>query len=414
MDNRRTFLKSVAASAALSSKSVQSPSTQNDRDYWISVLTKIADPVVSNLSQKQLKQRMPIETPTGYVKTHDYTHLEALGRLVAGIAPWLELQSGPAHERERREKYAELIRQSINAATDPRSPDFMNFTKGRQPAVDSAFLCQGILRAPNQLWRKLDTTTRRNLVNALKSTRIIRTSYNNHLLFSATIEAGLCFMEEDWDHMRVDYALRALQTWYKGDGAYGDGPDFHWDYYNSFVIHPMLLDVVNTTLNKDPKSDRTRIWDSFRPLILKRAVRYAEVQERLIAPDGSFPPIGRSLAYRFGAFHLLSQVALMKQLAEGVSPSQVRAALTAVIKRVINAPNTFDRDGWLRIGFYGSQPSIGESYISTGSLYLCSVVFLPLGLPAEDPFWSGREEDWTSKKIWSSQNIKPDHAMKEQ
>jgi hypothetical protein len=44
--------------------------------------------------------------------------------------------------------------------------------------------------------------------------------------------------------MRVDYALRQHHQWYKGDGAYGDGPYFHWDYYNSFVIQPMLLDVL--------------------------------------------------------------------------------------------------------------------------------------------------------------------------
>ena len=32
--------------------------------------------------------------------------------------------------------------------------------------------------------------------------------------------------------------------WYKGDAMYGDGVDFHMDYYNSFVIHPMLTDVL--------------------------------------------------------------------------------------------------------------------------------------------------------------------------
>jgi hypothetical protein len=40
----------------------------------------------------------------------------------------------------------------------------------------------------------------------------------------------------------------------------------------------------------------------------ERAKRYAAVQERMIGPDGTFPPIGRSLAYRCGAFHLLRAV----------------------------------------------------------------------------------------------------------
>ena len=34
----------------------------------------------------------------------------------------------------------------------------MNFTHGRQPVVDAAFLAHGILRAPNELWKKLAIT----------------------------------------------------------------------------------------------------------------------------------------------------------------------------------------------------------------------------------------------------------------
>jgi hypothetical protein len=91
-------------------------------------------------------------------------------------------------------------------------------------------------------------------------------------------------------------------------------------------------------------------------------------------------------------------------------PGQVRGALTAVIRRTMDAPDTFDADGWLRIGFCGHQPQIGESYISTGSLYLCSVALLPLGLPATDDFWSAPAEPWTSVKAWSGQGFRSDQA----
>ena len=40
---------------------------------------------------------------------------------------------------------------------------------------------------------------------------------------------------EPYDIMRVIYPMRVFQQWYKGDGVYGDGAMFHWDYYNSFV-----------------------------------------------------------------------------------------------------------------------------------------------------------------------------------
>src|SRR2546425_7119809 len=152
----------------------------------------------------------------------------------------------------------------------------------------------------------------------------------------------------------------------------------------------MLVDVLDACQDESPA------WKDLAVREQQRARRYAAVQERLIAPDGSFPPIGRSIAYRCGAFHLLAQTALRRALPDGVSPAQVRSALTAVIRRSIEAPGTFDADGWLRIGFCGHQPGIGESYISTGSLYLCSVSLLPLGLPATDDFWSAPSQPWTS------------------
>ena len=137
------------------------------------------------------------------------------------------------------------------------------------------------------------------------------------------------------------------------------------------------------------------------------------IQERLIAPDGSFPAVGRSLAYRCGAFQALGAVALRRELPEELHPAAVREALTAVIVRTLDAPGTWDENGWLRIGLCGHQPGIGEGYISTGSLYLASTAFLPLGLPAEDEFWSAPAEPWSSVKIWSGIDIPADHAVQD-
>ena len=281
----------------------------------------------------------------------------------------------------------------------------MNFTRDRQPLVDAAFLAQGVLRAARTLRDALDASTRRQLVAALESTRAIVPGFNNWLLFSATIEAALKALGAAWDRTRVDYAVRQHEQWYRGDGAYSDGPDFHWDYYNSFVIHPMLVDVLAACADEGPA------WKAIAVHEETRATRYAAVQERLIAPDGSFPPIGRSLAYRCGAFHALAQAALRRALPADVSPAQVRGALTAAIRRTLEAPDTFDANGWLRIGVCGHQPSVGETYISTGSLYLCAVAFLPLGLPPSDAFWSTLPQPWTQAKAWTGRPFPIDHAL---
>ncbi len=407
--NRREFLTaagavSVAPVVGGRSAMGQAPAAQADRAYWVSVMTRLADPVLENLAAGTLKARMPVEQAAGSDR-RAVSHLEALGRLVAGMAPWIELAADDTSEGRLRGQYADLARRAIARAVDPASPDFLNFTRERQPLVDAAFLAQGILRAPRALRESLGATTTRQLVAALESTRAITPVFSNWLLFSATVEAALARLGATWDRMRVDYALRQHDQWYKGDGVYGDGPAFHWDYYNSFVIQPMLLDVLDVCRDEMPA------WKELAVRVEPRARRYAAILERLIAPDGTFPAVGRSIAYRFGAFQLLAQMALRKALPEEVSPAQVRGALTAIIRRSIEAPGTFDANGWLRIGFCGHQPGAGETYISTGSLYLCAVGLLPLGLPPADPFWSAPAEPWTAVRAWSGQPFPIDHAL---
>ena len=411
MIKRRTFLEALAVTglagsgAALPDYDIFQATKYNDRSYWIGVLKRLSDPVLVNLAEQSLKEKMPVEAAANLsAERREYTHLEAFGRLLAGIAPWLELDNTSIEEVQLRDKYRALARRALDSATDPKSRDFMNFTKGGQPLVDAAFMAQAILRAPRELWSKLDSRVQTNVIAALKSTRVIKPGFNNWLMFSAIIEAALLSMGESWDQMRVDYALRQHEQWYKGDGVYGDGPDFHWDYYNSFVIQPMLIDVLSAISKQVPA------WSESYQKVLVRARRYAAIQERMISPEGTFPAIGRSLTYRFGAFQLLGQMALLQQLPPELKPAQIRPAMTAVIRRMIEAPGTFDDAGWLRIGFCGRQPSLGERYISTGSLYLCAVGLLPLGLSSTNDFWSGAPADWTAKKIWSGQDIPADHA----
>lgn len=365
------------------------------REAWIGYATKLADPVLRNLAAGTLRARMPVEQAAN-TDRRNVTHLEAFGRLLAGIAPWIE--SGAAPE------YGQLVLRALDRAVDPASPDVMNFTRERQPLVDAAFLAQGLLRAPQSVLAHVQGATRTHLIAALESTRAITPAFSNWLLFTAMVEAGLDALGAPFDATRVEYAVREHEQWYKGDGTYGDGPPFHWDYYNSFVIHPMLVDVVAAL------SAKVAAVRAMAPKIEERAKRYAAVQERMIARDGTFPPIGRSLAYRCGAFHLLAQSALRRALPDGVSPAQVRGALLAVIRRTLDAPGTFDADGWLRIGLCGHQSAVGETYISTGSLYLCSVALLPLGLPTTDPFWSAGDVPFTQQRAWSGQPFPIDHA----
>lgn len=379
-----------------------------DRKIWVQTLSRIAEPVLVNLSRNTLRKNMPVEVveEAKNKNREAVTHLEAVGRLLYGISPWLELGPDNTDEGKLRKHYIELSLAGLHNAVDPDSPDLLNFTTDPQALVDAAFLAQSLLRARTQLWNKLDKLTQQRLIEAFKSTRIIKPNESNWLLFSATIEATLLQLTGECKMETITYALNRMNEWYKGDGWYGDGKNLHLDYYNSIVIHPMLMDVLTVLKSKNLTDSVTFATEE------KRSIRYAEELERLISPEGTYPAIGRSLSYRFGIFQALSQVALFKKLPTLVSPAQVRCALTAVIERQINAPETFDTNGWLQLGFCGHQPGISETYISTGSLYMCAAVFLPLGLPESDEFWNGAPTDWTNKKAWSGKKVKYDKAIK--
>ena len=374
------------------------------RRYWIDTMLRISEPVIAALAEGRLHRDMPVEVPTELDRTH-CSHLEALGRTIDGVAPWLVSAGGDEWERTERERFAGLCRRAIASAVDPDSPDFMDIIEHStgnvygQPLVDLAFLCQGILLAKSELWDKLSDKTKGELVDMLKLSRRVIPCHNNWLLFSATVEAALLVFTGECDMMRIDLALTMHEAWYKGGGFYGDGPNYNADYYNSYVIQPMLIDVLTAVGDAYPKF--TLVYDGD-PLsiIVERARKYAAYLEKIVASDGSFPITGRSSAYRMGAFRLLSQIALMKRLPDGLSPAAVRCALTAVIRRSVEAPGTFDADGWLTLGVCGHQPELAEAYVSTGSLYLCTGVFLALGLPADDEFWTAPDEPWTWKRIW--------------
>ena len=373
------------------------------RREWLDDLLKITGPVLDHLSEGRLKACMPLTFHSG---PSAFAPLEAFGRSMLGLAPWLEADSEMLDPEEQalQRIWREKAVRCINMATDPASPDYMLFDRDGQPLVDAAFLAHAVVRAPKALGTALDGRVRRQLADAFRASRNIVPGNTNWLFFSAMTEAGLRVLGEEYDAMRLLTAMRCFRDWYLGDGVYGDGPVFHFDYYNSFVIQPMFVDLVRLTADDFPE-----IRD-MRDSVIARGSRYASILERMIGPEGSYPIVGRSICYRFGAFQMLAQAALQHRLEAHLTPAGVRCGLTAVIRRVMSAEDMFDGNGWLQPGVFGLQPELAEAYINTGSLYLCSAVFLPLGLPPEDPFWADPDAEWTGRTVWRGGHTAIDHA----
>ncbi len=372
-----------------------------ERRDWVGLMLRIADPVLSSLERGTLHDDLPVEKP----ERAAFAHLEAFGRTLTGIAPWLELQGLTGEERELQEEYRRRVIKCLDNATDPDSPDRMNFSEGYgQALVDAAFLAHGLLRAKGEIVDRLDGRVRRNLVDCLRATRVFEPYPTNWLFFSAMIETALYMLGEQWDIAPVERAADAFEKWYVGDGMYSDGEKFHFDYYNSFVIHPMYVDIARLLAGAAPK------LRELLPKVTAREARYAGILERMISPEGTYPIAGRSICYRFGAFHALAHACLTDNLPPELAPNVVRSALSAVLERTERG-GMFDEKGFLKVGVVGAQPDLGEEYICVGSAYLCEAVFLPLGLPPEHEFWSGPDGAWTNKLVWSGADMPRDRAM---
>lgn len=379
---------------------------RSDRAHWVAIAERLATPVLEAAARHGLRASMPVETgPTGsHSERAAYSHLEAIARLLFGLAPWLELGQGEGSHREQevRLRLRAQAQHAIRAGCSLESPDRFEVA-GPQSLVEASFLALAMKRAPSTLWWGMDHDVQEQFVRFLVETRRILPHHNNWLLFSAAIEAFLHMIgESSWDRMRIDAALRRFDGWHRGDGVYSDGPHLRTDYYNSFVIQPYLLEITDVVGNSLPR------WQSLAQDFQERAGRYAEVLERHIGPDGSVPPLGRSLTYRAGVLHILGLLALRDELPASLPPGQVRSAMSASLNRMLDPEGTYDVEGWLQIGLYGYQPSLAERYISTGSLYLTSTALVPLGAPASAAFWSDPAQDWTSRQLLRGTDLPAD------
>lgn len=419
--NRRDFIQKntlagLAVVAAPSHVNAHTyPTQDNTRLYWAKLLYKIAEPVLKNLSESALQKNWKVEySPIWDNRNAKVAYLEGFARTMVGVAPWLALPDDNTEEGKLRKQLRSYALKSIQNSVDPSNPDYMLWRKEGQTLVDAAFLAQSFLKAPDALWKPLDETTKKRVIEEFRLLRRVVPPNNNWLLFAAIVEVFLLSIGEEADRFRIEFGLRKIEDWYIGDGWFKDGEVFHMDYYNSFVIHPMIVDVLETMLKvhqrQSPDKKNQNLEDQYTKAV-KRMQRQADFLERLISPEGSFPPFGRSITYRLGAFQALTHTALLHQLPEGVSPAQVRCALTAVMKRMFGQEGVFDKAGWLSLGFAGHQPGIADSYSNAGSMYLTTLGFLPLGLPANDPFWADADTEWTQQKAWSGKPFKKDKAV---
>lgn len=386
---------------------------QSDRQYWCSLAYKMAQPVLENMAKGELQKNMQTEfSPSFDNRNKKVLYMECFGRLMAGVAPWLTLPDDATAEGKQRKQLREWALASYKNAVDPQNPDYLCWGIGGQNLVDAAYIAESFLRAYDTLWKPLDEVTKKRYLAEFAKLRHIDPPYTNWLLFSSTIESFMAKAGGDFDEYRVNSACRKVEEWYVGDGWYADGPVFAFDYYSSYVFHPMYLETLQAMV--DAKVNSRLDYQKYYDRELKRCQKYSIILERFISPEGTFPAFGRSIPYRMATMQPLALMAWYQKLPKDLSNGQVRAALTKVLHRMFDQENNFNEKGYLSIGFCGNgQKNVADWYTNNGSLYMTTLAFMPLGLPADHPFWTDAAQPWTQVKAWNNQQFPKDHQWKD-
>ena len=397
---------------------------KTDREVWVDIMYQMAEPVLKNMAQGKLQQSMSLETggleisPTWDGRDKKVSYMECFARLMAGLAPWLSLPDDNTAEGAKRKQLREWAIQAYTNAVDPKSPDYLGWNAGGQTLVDAAYLVESLYRGYDALWKPLSEETKQRYIKEIQGLRRYDPPYTNWLLFVGMEESFLMYVGAQYDAFRIKMAMAKVEEWYIGDGWYSDGPSFTLDYYNAFVIQPMYTECLemiskkqggNSYLIFSKTNEKVRTANNRLKEATRRMQRYGTILERFISPEGTFPVVGRSIPYRMAVFQPLAQLAWRHQLPKELSNGQVRAGITAVAKNMFGRANNFNKQGYLTIGFLGNHPNVADWYTNNGSLYMTSLAFLPLGLPANDPFWTDAAEKWTSKKAWEGDDFPKDH-----
>ena len=388
-----------------------------DREIWADICWQMSEPVLRNMAEGKLQQNMVLElSPTWDNRDKKVAYMETFARLMAGVAPWLNLPDDDTPECKQRQQLRKWARQAYTNAVDPESPDYLGWNSGGQTLVDAAYLVESLYRGYDSLWVPLSDVTKQRYIKELQGLHRYDPPYTNWHLFVAMEECFLMYVGATYDQYRIHMAMNKVEEWYIGDGWYSDGPAFAFDYHNADVIQPMYLEcleMINAKKGNDTWMVRNlgnRNGSKARYAeVLKRMQKFSVILERFISPEGTYPVFGRSIPYRLAVLQPLAQLAWRQQLPQELHNGQVRAAMTAVAKNMFYKANNFNEGGYLTIGFMGNHPNVADWYTNNGSLYMTSLAFMPLGLPATHDFWTAPAEKWTSKKAWEGDDFPKDH-----
>ena len=292
-------------------------------------------------------------------------------------------------------KVADYYRHQLLNLINPNSPSYI---KHRAPnggpsqiLVEFGALAISLSTAKNVLWDPLTQAQKDELAATMLSYGNGPTIGSNWMFFNVFV---ISFFKEqgyevnDW---RMEDCLKKLLALYRGEGWYNDAPAY--DYYSMWAFQmygPIWAQMYG------------HFYPEYAAQFMKNQADLIDNYPYMFNAEGRMNMWGRSIPYRFGAVVPLALLGYQDNA--DINYGWMRRIASSTLLQFLQHPALLE-DNVPTLGFYGPFEPAVQIYSCRGSVYWCGKAFLALLLPADNPFWTAKENNGPWDKEFKNNKV---------
>ena len=372
-----------------------SPYTGLDRQGWIDAAEYLLDGAFTYIRD--------IDDPMYFPKQFDKTYPNNPGQIptakLEGFCRTLFLAAPLLRENPDLTlngiRVADYYRHQLLNLINPNSPSYI---KHRAPnggpsqiLVEFGALAISLSTAKNVLWDPLTQAQKDELAATMLSYGNGPTIGSNWMFFNVFV---ISFFKEqgyevnDW---RMEDCLKKLLALYRGEGWYNDAPAY--DYYSMWAFQmygPIWAQMYG------------HFYPEYAAQFMKNQADLIDNYPYMFNAEGRMNMWGRSIPYRFGAVVPLALLGYQDNA--DINYGWMRRIASSTLLQFLQHPALLE-DNVPTLGFYGPFEPAVQIYSCRGSVYWCGKAFLALLLPADNPFWTAKENNGPWDKEFKNNKV---------
>lgn len=281
-------------------------------------------------------------------------------------------------------KVADYYRHQLGLLVDSTSLTFIRHRLKNggpnQILVELGALSISLFAIPDILWKPLPSSQRNALAATMLSYGDGPTVPSNWKFFNIFV---LSFLKSQGytvnETLLKEYLQKSLND-YRGEGWYNDNPAY--DYYSmwGFQMYGILWSEY---FGKKYYPDFARQFKN----------NFKEVKHYypyMFSKSGKMIMWGRSISYRYAAVAPFEMMGFEND--STTNYGWMRRIASGTVLQFLQNP-MFMKDSIPTLGFYGPFEPAVQSYSCRGSVFWSGKAFLGLLVPADNPFWTAKEND---------------------